>query len=72
MTQNELKKCDWLCYFKNEFYFIEAKDVKMKKRNEERKDAVEKFDATIPYFQKLYPATNIVIIEGKSHFLLNS
>ena len=33
MTQNELKKCDWLCYFKNDFYFIEAKDVKMKKRN---------------------------------------
>lgn len=55
MSQNELKKCDWLCFFENKFYFIEAKDVKIKKRNEERKDAIEKFEATIPYFSNLYP-----------------
>lgn len=55
MKQNELKKCDWLCVFENNFYFIEAKDVKMKKKNAERKDAFEKFEATIPYFINLYP-----------------
>jgi hypothetical protein len=55
MKQNELKKCDWFCIFENNLYFIEAKDVKMKKRNIERKDAVEKFEANIPYFLNLYP-----------------
>ena len=39
----------------NEFFFIEAKDVKLKKRNAERKDAIEKFKATIPHFLNLYP-----------------
>ena len=29
--------------------------VKMKKRNSERKDATEKFEATIPYYLSIYP-----------------
>ncbi len=55
MTQNELKKCDWICFFNNNFYFIEAKDVKMRSRSSQRNDAVLKFDDTIPYFINLYP-----------------
>ena len=55
MTQNELKKCDWICFKEDKFYFIEAKDVKMRSRKSQRNDAVEKFDATIPYFLNLYP-----------------
>ena len=56
MNQNELKKCDWICFFNNEFYFIEAKDVKMRSRSNQRNDAVLKFDATITYFLNLYPS----------------
>ncbi len=55
MIQNDLKKCDWVCFFANEFYFIEAKDVKMRSRSSQRNDAVLKFDDTIPYFIDLYP-----------------
>jgi hypothetical protein len=56
MKQNELKKCDWICFVNNEFYFIEAKDVKMRSRSSQRNDAVLKFDDTIPYFIDLYPS----------------
>lgn len=70
ITQNELKKCDWICFKDDEFYFIEAKDVKLKNRRKEKKDAVEKFDVTIPYFINLYPILNnmklIVIMNFRS------
>ena len=56
MTQNELKKCDWISIFRNKFYFIEAKDVKAGQRKKQRKDAIEKFNATIPYYLETYPA----------------
>lgn len=76
MKQNKLKKCDWLCFFDNTFYFIEAKDVKLKKRNEERKDAIEKFDATIPYYFNLYPILKsmklIVIMNFRSPKITNA
>ncbi len=55
MTDNNLKKCDWIIIFENEFYFVEAKNVKPSRRKQERKDAVEKFKATIPYFLNIYP-----------------
>lgn len=55
MIQNEMKKCDWICFDQNDFYFIEAKDVKPKSRSSQRNDAIKKFDATIPYFLNLYP-----------------
>ncbi len=56
MTNNQLKKCDWICVFQNEFYFIEAKDVaNAARRKKQRRDAVEKFEATISYFFESYP-----------------
>ena len=56
MTDNKLKKCDWICVFNNELYFIEAKDInKPSRRKIERRDAVEKFNTTISYFSKTYP-----------------
>ena len=67
MKQNDLKKCDWICAFENNFYFIEAKDVKLKKRNSERKDAVEKFMCTIPYYLNLYP----IIKKMQIHVIIN-
>jgi hypothetical protein len=70
MTQNELKKCDWICFINNNFYFIEAKDVKMRSRSNQRNDAVLKFDDTIPYFINLYPVIKtmqlIVIMNFRS------
>jgi hypothetical protein len=56
MNQNELKKCDWICFRQDEFYFIEAKDVKMRSRSNQRNDAVLKFDTTIAYFLHQYPS----------------
>ncbi len=67
MTDNNLKKCDWILIFKDEFHFIEAKDVKTKQRSKARKNADKKFEITIPYFTKLHPE----IIKMKKHVVLN-
>ena len=76
MTNNQLKRCDWICYKENEFYFIEAKDVKPKSRRSERNDAVEKFNLTIPYFTNLYPVINkmklIVVMNFRSSKITNA
>jgi hypothetical protein len=56
MTQNELKKCDWITIFKNTMYFVEAKDVnKASRRKKQRIDAIEKFEQTISYYTETYP-----------------
>jgi hypothetical protein len=56
MTQNELKKCDWITIFKNIMYFVEAKDVnKASRRKKQRIDAIEKFEQTISYYTETYP-----------------
>ena len=56
MTQNDLKKCDWVSVFGDNFYFIEAKDVNnASRRKRQRNEAIEKFDVTIPYYIKAYP-----------------
>ncbi|MGB0880807.1 MAG: hypothetical protein ACPGTO_09595 [Polaribacter sp.] len=56
MTQNHLKKCDWVLAFKNSFYFIEAKDVgNLTRKKEERESAKDKFDDTIPFYLDKYP-----------------
>lgn len=68
MTQNELKKCDWICFVDNEFYFIEAKDVKMRSRSSQRNDAVLKFDVTIPHFIALYPSVKTMKITVVMNF----
>lgn len=54
MTQNDLKKCDWVCFTSTTFYFIEAKNVKSGRRKNQRNDAVEKFMITIPYYLNSY------------------
>ena len=76
MKQNELKKCDWLCFNNSEFYFIEAKDVKKKNRKIQRNDAVDKFDVTIPYFLNLYPSIKtmklIVIMNFRNSKITNA
>nr|WP_315198061.1 hypothetical protein [uncultured Flavobacterium sp.] len=76
MKHNDLKKCDWLCHRDKEFYFIEAKDVKKKNRKIQRNDAVEKFDATIPYFLNLYPSIKtmklIVIMNFRNSKITNA
>lgn len=76
MSQNELKKCDWLCCKNNDFYFIEAKDVKKKNRKLQRNDAVDKFDVTIPYFLNLYPSIKtmklIVVMNFRSSKITNA
>ena len=70
MTDNAMKKCDWICIYANNFYFIEAKDVKIKQRSKACKNAKEKFNDTIPYFLKYYPdlkeKTIFVILNFKS------
>lgn len=76
MKENHLKKCDWICIKNDEIFFIEAKNVKMKKRNPERIDAVEKFDATLLYFIDLYPMIKtmkvIVIVNFRSPRITNA
>ncbi len=67
MTNKNLKKCDWIIIFKDEFYFIEAKDVKIKQRSKAKKNAEKKFEVTIPYFLNLYPE----IEEMKIKVILN-
>jgi hypothetical protein len=76
MVQNELKKCDWTCFKDNEFYFIEAKDVKANSRRAERNDAIEKFKITITYYVDLYPTIKkmklFVIMNFRSSKITNA
>lgn len=72
MTQNELKKCDWVCFTNDTIIFIEAKNVKRKgRRKKQRNDAVEKFKVSISYYFKSYPEIKtmklIVIMNFKSY-----
>lgn len=72
MTQNNLKKCDWLCIDRMDIYFIEAKDVKLRNRYSARKDAKEKFEKTIQYYVGLYPDLNEMNLNVIMNFKSNS
>jgi hypothetical protein len=51
IMKNEIsKKCDWVLFENNDLYFIESKDVKMRGRAKERKDAIKQLIATIRFY----------------------
>lgn len=66
MKDNAVKKCDWICFDQNNFYFIEAKDVKSSSRKKERKNSKDKFIDTLEFYKKYtFP------IEMKKYAILN-
>lgn len=66
MKDNAIKKCDWICFDHNKFYFIEAKDVRPSSRKKERKGAKDKFIDTLEFYKKYsFP------IEMKKYAILN-
>ncbi|MEL1245144.1 hypothetical protein AAEO56_12780 [Flavobacterium sp. DGU11] len=52
MLDNAIKKCDWICFDDERFYFIEAKDVRPGQRKSERKGAKEKFEGTLKFYKE--------------------
>lgn len=60
-----IKKCDWICFNQVNFYFIEAKNVKTKKRSEAKKDFDKKMQDTLSFYQQFN------LEELKKHAILN-
>lgn len=50
MKNESSKKCDWVLFQNNNLYFVESKDVKMRGRAKERKDAIKQLIATIEFY----------------------
>ncbi len=52
IMKNEVtKKCDWVIFENKKLYFIESKDVKMRGRSKERKDATKQLIASIDFYK---------------------
>ncbi len=67
MTNNNHKKCDWICFDDINFYFIEAKDVKPSQRKKERRETKLKFKDTVDFYHnELNFNTNL-----EKHAILN-
>jgi len=75
MRDNKFKKCDWICFNQNNFYFIEAKDVKPSSRKKERKVSKEKFIDTLEFYKKYSFPTNMkkfAVLNFRNIRLVNS
>lgn len=59
MKNETSKKCDWVLFENNNLYFIESKDVKMRGRAKERKDAIKQLIATIEFYNSRIDLTPI-------------
>lgn len=58
MKNETSKKCDWVLFENNNLYFVESKDVKIRSRNKERKDAVKQLIATIEFYSSKIDLSN--------------
>lgn len=59
MKNETSKKCDWVLFESNNLYFVESKDVKMRGRAKERKDAIKQLIATIQFYNSRIDLSSI-------------
>jgi hypothetical protein len=62
MKNETSKKCDWVLFKNNRLYFVESKDIKMKQRNKERKDATKQLIASIEFYKSKLDLTSVSIL----------
>lgn len=58
MTSINTKKCDWICFDSNKFFFLEAKKVNARSRKKARQDALKKFEASINFYHLIVSKIN--------------